>query len=181
MHVLRKIGMNANKIFKRNCDLYNTGRSCYKYGKYLYMGIGIKKDEKKALEYLDLGCKYNFGKSCHIAACLSKSLDSEKNLSKSLEYLEQGCKNNNDLSCQTLSSIYITGNKIISKNMQLALIYAQKGCVLNNPQSCVNLSIMLKNGDGCDVDLEKSEFYKQKALQIQKNYTDPIASNFTGF
>jgi cytochrome c oxidase assembly factor 7 len=53
----KKDWAKAGRIFKSNCDLYEYGHSCFKYGNYLFLGRGMKeKDKTKATEYYKKGC-----------------------------------------------------------------------------------------------------------------------------
>lgn len=64
----------AGKLYQVNCEEFNYGHSCYKFGNYLFAGKGsFKPDHEKAAECFDKGCDLNYPDSCFHAGLMRTS------------------------------------------------------------------------------------------------------------
>lgn len=65
LEAIKRDFKKAAKVYKNNCDEFNYGKSCSKYGSYLVFGRGVDKPDKKAAyEYFEKGCKLECLESC---------------------------------------------------------------------------------------------------------------------
>lgn len=171
---IKKDYNKAAKVYRSNCDDYNFGRSCYRFGTYTLLGRGGQAvDPEVAYKYYCKGCELGVSESCWNAGlmCVDNRLNvrNVKDYHKGLELLDKGCKGNDHLCCYYIGSLYITGIKEanIQKDMNKARRYSEKGCELGNIHACVNVSQMYQRGDGVAKDEEKGEMYKKRALELQ--------------
>jgi cytochrome c oxidase assembly factor 7 len=171
---IKKDFTKAGKIYKSNCDDYNFGRSCYKFGTYMLLGRGQQVvDPDVAYEYYSKGCELGLSESCLNAGlmCLGNGphTRSVKDYRKGLDQLDKGCQGNNPFCCYYIGAMYISGMKEanIEKDMNKAHRYSEKGCGLGNIYACANISQMYQRGDGVAKDKEKAEQYKKRALELQ--------------
>ncbi|KDR18864.1 cytochrome c oxidase assembly factor 7 homolog [Zootermopsis nevadensis] len=171
---IKKDYAKAGKIYKSNCDDYNFGRSCYKFGTYTLLGRGkLVVNPEVAYEYFQKGCELGVSESCMNAGlmCLGNGpyKRNRKDYNKGLEQLDKGCEGNDPFCCYYIGAMYISGIKEanIAKDMSKAYRYSEKGCALGNMYACANISQMYQRGDGVVKDKEKAEQYKKRALELQ--------------
>lgn len=171
---IKKDYIKAGKIYKSNCEDYNFGRSCYKFGTYKLLGRGSQEvDCDVAYEYYHKACELGVSEACQNAGlmCLGNGTHtrSVKDHRKGLELLEKGCEGNNPFCCYYIGGVYIPGipEASIEKDMNKARRYSEKGCELGNIYACANVSQMYRRGDGVAKDEEKAEKYKKRALELQ--------------
>jgi cytochrome c oxidase assembly factor 7 len=172
---IKKDYVKAGKIYKSNCDDYNFGRSCYKFGSYKLLGRGQQPvDRDLAYEYYRKGCEFGVSESCLNAGlmCVANGPHTRtvKDYHKGLELLDKGCEGNNPFCCYYIGGVYIPGieEANIKKDMNKARRYSEKGCELGSFYACVNISQMYQRGDGVPKDEEKAEKYKKRALELQE-------------
>ncbi|KAK9305838.1 hypothetical protein QLX08_003336 [Tetragonisca angustula] len=164
----------AIKLYKKNCDEHNYGRSCAKYGDYKVMGRECEKDPVEAFKYMEKGCNQNDGRGCLHAGALA--LSDEKidpvrgnQVTLGMKYLKKACDMEVEKACFYLSGVYLNGIEgYVPKNMKEAYTLSLKCCELNNPYACVNLSIMHKKGDGVQQSTELAQTFKTRADEILK-------------
>ncbi|KOX78533.1 Sel1 repeat-containing protein 1 like protein [Melipona quadrifasciata] len=164
----------AIKLYKKNCDERNYGRSCAKYGDYRIMGTECERDPVEAFKYMEKGCNQNDGRGCLHAGALA--LSEEKidpvrgnQVMLGMKYLKKACDMEIEKACFYLSGVYLNGIEgYVPKNMKEAYTLSLKCCELNNPYACANLSIMHKKGDGVQQSTELAETFKTKADEIMK-------------
>lgn len=163
----------AGKIYKSNCDNSHFAKSCLKYANYLATGKGIKKNEREeALEYYKKGCKLDEFTACYRAGLLSvmsHNKDNAQRFKEGMGYFEKACNKSNPDACFHLSGIYMEGNDKagVIKNMQRSFEYAMKACDLKSIYACANISVMYKRGDGVQKNIELSDKYKAKTIELQ--------------
>ncbi|KAI4455338.1 hypothetical protein MML48_9g00013433 [Holotrichia oblita] len=184
LEAVKKDYEKARKLYKSNCDDYQFGKSCLKYGTYALLGkAGVKEDYKTAYQYFKKGCEQNIMDSCFNEGLLSIT-SSEKcgikpDMTKGMSLLVKGCEGGNANSCYYASGFYISGlrkensddKKVeydVPKDMKLAFKYASKGCDMGNVYCCVNLSQMYSKGEGIGKNEELAKKYKDIALEMQK-------------
>uniref|UniRef100_A0A2M4ALB9 Putative cytochrome c oxidase assembly factor 7 n=1 Tax=Anopheles triannulatus TaxID=58253 RepID=A0A2M4ALB9_9DIPT len=108
----------AAKVYRSNCDDYNYGKSCLKYGNYSFLGKGRaseKGDPAKAFSYYEKGCTLNDPDAClHSGLLLVSKLKPKeitRDVPKGFELLKKSCQMNNAGACFYLSGMYISGVK----------------------------------------------------------------------
>uniref|UniRef100_A0A182X7V3 Cytochrome c oxidase assembly factor 7 homolog n=1 Tax=Anopheles quadriannulatus TaxID=34691 RepID=A0A182X7V3_ANOQN len=113
---IRKDFEKAAKVYRSNCDDYNYGKSCLKYGNYTFLGKGRtseKGDPAKAYAYYEKGCALNDPDACLHSGLLlvSKLMPKEitRDVPKGFELLKKSCEMNNAGACFYLSGMYISG------------------------------------------------------------------------
>ncbi|XP_069669394.1 cytochrome c oxidase assembly factor 7 homolog [Periplaneta americana] len=170
---IKKDYTKAGKIYKSNCDDYNYGQSCYKFGTYKILGKGQQSvDRDVAYDYFLKGCELGVSESCRNAGlmCMGSGprAKSVKDFRKGLELLEKGCEKNNSFCCYYIGGVYIPGIKEenIERDMEKARKFSEKGCELGNVYACVNLSQMYRKGDGVTKNEELAEKYKKRAMEL---------------
>ncbi|XP_003706539.1 cytochrome c oxidase assembly factor 7 [Megachile rotundata] len=162
----------AGKIYKKNCDDYNFGRSCTKYGEYVYVGRGCKRNTMEAYKYMKKGCEANDAKGCldtGIFAISEENLENSKEsqISLGMDVLKKACDANLDSACFYLSGIYMRGIEgFVEKSMKDAYTYSLKSCEAGNPYACSNLSKMHRIGDGVKKSEEMAKLFKSKANRL---------------
>jgi cytochrome c oxidase assembly factor 7 len=78
LEAVKKDWNKAARVYKVNCEDFNYGHSCFKFGNYTFMGKGdVKVDHAKALEYYDKGCSLNFPDACLHSGLMLTSQNSE--------------------------------------------------------------------------------------------------------
>lgn len=109
--------------------------------------------------------------------------------------MTKGCDMNNGDACFHLSAMLISGAEgpstpkdaeskisstisqpskpitskdfVVMKDMGKAFSLAYKACELNNMYACANLSQMYARGEGTEVNADKAEQFRKKAIKIQ--------------
>ncbi|PSN55222.1 Cytochrome c oxidase assembly factor 7 [Blattella germanica] len=171
---IKKDFKKAGNIYKTNCDDYNYGRSCYRFGSYKLVGKGEQKmDLDEAYNYYSKGCELGISESCLNAGlmCIANGPHAKKvkDYEKGLQHLEKGCDANHPFCCYYIGGLYIPGlaEANIKKDMEKARKYSEKACELGNLYACINVSQMYKKGDGIPQDEKKAEKYKKRAQELQ--------------
>lgn len=71
LEAIKKDFEKAGKVFKSNCEDYNYGKSCLKYGNYVLIGRGKDKpDPNAAYTYFEKGCDLGDSTACLHAGML---------------------------------------------------------------------------------------------------------------
>lgn len=162
----------AAKIYKKNCDKYSFGRSCTKYGEYLYAGRGCERNTSEAYVYMKKGCENDDKKGCLDAGVFAVSAGKledtkEYQISLGMQMLKKACDSNLDVACFYLSGIYTKGIEgFVEKDMKEAYAYSLKCCEAGNPYACSNVARMHKMGDGVAKSEEMAKLFKSKANRL---------------
>lgn len=82
LEAIKKDFEKASKVYRSNCDDYNYGHSCLKYGNYTFLGKGKSGSQgspAEAFKYYEKGCGLKNPESClHSGLMLvSKSMKDE--------------------------------------------------------------------------------------------------------
>jgi len=168
---IKKDWQKAGKLYQVNCDEYNYGHSCYKFGNYTFMGKGsVKVDHAKAAEYYDKGCSLKYPDACLHSGLMRTSETSQvpKDHKKAFQDFDVGCGLKSPMCCFYLSGMFISGVEgFLKKDMEKAFHYSNTACELGNMYACANLSQMYKKGDGVPKDEQKAQEYRRKAEEMQ--------------
>lgn len=196
LEAIKKDFDKAAKVYRSNCDDYNYGKSCLKYGHYSFLGKGKasdKGDPLQAYNYYEKGCEQNENEACLHSGLLliskNKPKAVERDVPKAVKFLTKSCDLDSGTACFYLSGMYISGvskslerdekEYVIPKDMEKAFMYAQKACELKNMYACANLSQMYKNGDGTAKNPTLAEKYKKLAIEMQEELkTQKATLNF---
>ncbi|XP_025156551.1 uncharacterized protein LOC105186426 [Harpegnathos saltator] len=166
----------AVSIYKMTCDKYNYGRSCAKYGDFLAIGKGCKKDVQTAYKYMSKGCELNDQYGCLHAGVLGTSKqnvgeeDRATQIQKAAKQLMKACDMyNSDTACFYLAGMYLSGLEgVIDRNYKEAYKLSLKSCELGNPYACANLSQMHARGDGVEKNNALAETFKKRAMKLHE-------------
>ncbi|XP_074643373.1 cytochrome c oxidase assembly factor 7-like [Tubulanus polymorphus] len=174
--VFRKNFEKAAKVFRSNCDDFQYGHSCFKYGNFRLTGKGgEEKSSAAAFDYYNKGCSAGYMPACNNLAFLygGGQISHKKDYKQAAEYFDKACKGGNYISCFHLSGLYISGKEnVIKKDMKKAFDYSKLGCDGGIFPACVNLSQMYAKGEGVEKDEKRAEFYKNKAKDLHKQHTE---------
>lgn len=80
---VQKDFVKARKVYQSNCVDYNHGKSCLKFGNYVFLGkgkSGVKGSATDALQYYTKGCELNDATSCLHAGLLHVSEQTANNV-----------------------------------------------------------------------------------------------------
>ena len=171
----------ARSVYNMNCQENKYGPSCFKFGNYNLVGKAVAADFAEAYKSFLAGCDFGYGASCHNAGLMhyEAKIGEKRDFVKAVEFLERGCTQGNVPSCAMLSAYYITGQDGVPKDMEKAFKYALTSCDSGHMIACANLSRMYKLGEGVVKNMEMSNKYRRRALDIQKSLTEnerPILS-----
>lgn len=135
----------------------------------------MDKNIPQSTTYFERACELGFVKACHNSAiAYMEGSGCEKNVNRAIEYYKKACSGSVPESCLGLWSAYFNGHQgDIPQDRPKALEYASKACDLELLQGCVNASIMHRRGDGVPKDPEREKYFKQKAADIKKKYSEP--------
>ncbi|CAF1599466.1 unnamed protein product [Rotaria magnacalcarata] len=173
--VIKSDHVTAGKIYKMSCDEMNYGHGCYRYGTFAFLGRGMDKNVPQSTVYYERACDLGFLKACHNTGVAYMQGDGcEKNINRAIDYFKKACSGSVSESCLTLWSTYFNGHHgDIAQDRPKALEYASKACDLDLFQGCTNALIMHRRGDGVPKDPEREKYFKQKADDIKRKYSEP--------
>lgn len=169
-----KARSKAAQIYKNNCDENKYGLSCDAYGRMAFRGQGMEAPNSKlALEYFIKGCDLNEPRACYHGGQMLGVVD--KNVNKlippdpprALEMLKKACMSQKlPAACTLVHSFYLRGVHGQPADLKLAADYAQIACDQDEYMACYNLSRMYHLGEGVQADIEKSNYYRNRAKDI---------------
>ncbi|XP_049836960.1 cytochrome c oxidase assembly factor 7 homolog [Schistocerca gregaria] len=175
LEAIKKDFDKAAKVYKTNCDDYNFGKSCQKFGNYSFVGKGnTTKDTEVAFKYYKKACDLGETKACFNVGVLNildtKNSRKEKDYALGVASLRKCCDDNDAHCCFYVSTMFLQGlkNGFIEKDMAKAYSFSLKACDLGSMQACANVSQMYRRGDGVDKNEDLAEKYKKKALELQQ-------------
>jgi TPR repeat protein len=121
------------------CIDWSDGRACTALGYMYAAGQGVEKDEAKAVELYEKGCKYRDPRGCTAhGLMLAGGVGAAKDLAKAAESFQQGCERADLRGCTNLGFLYMTGQGVAKDEAQ-ALTLFQKACDGGNAVGCNNL------------------------------------------
>ncbi|XP_043496931.1 cytochrome c oxidase assembly factor 7 homolog [Polistes fuscatus] len=171
---IKKDFKKAGELYKANCDERNYPRSCTKYGEYLIIGRGFKRDINEAYKYLVKACDLNNDSGCLHSGILAITDEFDDNrseqINKGICRLKKACHDlNSEKACYFLSGLYLKGIKdYVKPNIKEAYKLSVKSCEFGNPYACANVSQMYLRGDGVEKDANLAKLFQQRADQIER-------------
>lgn len=139
---------------------FNQGDKCYAAGlDYQESTDTIKKDENKALKYLDKGCELDNAESCGNLGLYYSKKNENRNLEKSFKYSEKACYLNNPEGCFIIGSMYYTGTGA-TLDLNKGNEYIDKCCKLA-PSTCTGSAKYLLEQKKSPKDFELTKFKKE--------------------
>lgn len=117
----------------------NQGDKCYAAGLDYQEGTdAIKKDENKALKYLEKGCELNNAKSCENLVFYFNEENEKRNLAKAFKFSKKACQLDNVKGCFIIGLMYSTGTGA-TLDLNKANEYIDKSCRLS-PSFCTKIA-----------------------------------------
>ena len=118
---------------------FNQGDKCYAAGLDYQKGTdSIKKDENKALKYLEKGCELNNAKSCENLVFYFNEENEKRNLAKAFKFSKKACQLDNVKGCFIIGLMYSTGTGA-TLDLNKANEYIDKSCRLS-PSFCTKIA-----------------------------------------
>ena len=138
----------------------NQGDKCYAAGLDYQEGTDtIKKDENKALKYLEKGCELDNAESCGNLGLYYGKNNENRNLEKSFKYSEKACNLNDPDGCLIIGSMYYTGTGA-TLDLNKGNEYIDKCCKLN-PSTCTGSAKYLLEQKKSPKDFELTNLKKE--------------------
>lgn len=117
----------------------NQGDKCYAAGLDYQEGTdAIKKDENKAIKYLEKGCELNNAKSCENLFFYFNEENEKRNLAKAFKFSKKACQLDNVKGCFIIGLMYSTGTGA-TLDLNKANEYIDKSCRLS-PSFCTKIA-----------------------------------------
>jgi TPR repeat protein/predicted acylesterase/phospholipase RssA len=113
---------NLNMIFEVGPNQKNTEAE-FNLGLSYLLGIGVEKDEKKAIEYFEMAAKQgNINAQLSLGKCYLDGYGVEKDVKKAVQYYETAANQGHAEARFVLGKCYLNGNGI-EKDMKKAIQY----------------------------------------------------------
>ena len=129
----------ALKKWKLGCTKGDVN-SCVSIGSLYHTGLGVDKNESKAMEIYESGCKAKSGRACHNLAAIYQSRDDNISAQK---FYELGCEAKLPFSCHNLA---ILEQKKPTPDNAKTIEYFKKACDYEGASSCHLLALAYING-----------------------------------
>lgn len=138
----------------------NQGDKCYAAGLDYQEGTDtIKKDENKALKYLEKGCELDNAKSCENLVFYFSEKNEKRNLAKAFKYSKKACQLDNVKGCFIIGLMYSTGTGA-TLDLNKANEYIDKCCKLS-PSFCTKHAKASLEKNKSPNDFELTKFKKE--------------------
>ncbi len=132
----------------------NIGESCSRMAFFYTHGLqGASKNQAKAIEYYEKGCKLDNADSCYqLALLFMVGQGVAKDFSKALEYALKSCdlgQYHSRFACLSVGNIYEMGSVLGAKPVKIdarkALLYYKKSCDMGAEQGCTSYTNLLES------------------------------------
>jgi len=152
---------SKKEVYKQACQA-GDGRGCRDLSSLYEFGLGVKKDMKQALFYVEKGCELGYGASCNRAGNFyDYGYAGVKDKAKAAAYYMKGCELGYGTACNNIGNAYISGEGVV-KNIDLAETYLNKALSLGE-NAYANLGFLYRvRGD----DTKAIEYYT-KGCQLK--------------
>ncbi|KAG7200739.1 hypothetical protein KM043_001288 [Ampulex compressa] len=170
---IKKDFKKAAAIYKMNCDDYNYGRSCGKYGAFSVIGKGCQQDQAVAYKYMVKGCELNDPSACFHAGLMATNskqevTDKATAVDTGMKMLKKSCDEyKHPKACFYLSGIYLGAlPNQVAKDYKEAYRLSLMCCENGNPYACANISQMHARGEGAQKNEELANTFKKRAEEL---------------
>jgi TPR repeat protein len=178
--VAKNIPIAAN-IYYKNCQERNDANSCYNLASLLISKRILPAEIANNNNNLDCNslirnlCEKACHMNYHSLACAQLAhftllgKGGPQNIEEGLSLLDKLCQSpiNDARACVRLASAYLKPSYNLTRNPEKAFSLMQHACDhLGHPNACQILAVMYSSGDGIVKNMEKSELYKNKTLQL---------------
>lgn len=139
---------------------FNQGDKCNAAGLDYQKGTdSIKKDENKALKYLEKGCELDNAESCGNLGNYFDEENEKRNLEKSFKYSKKACYLNNPDGCFNIGLMYFSGTGV-TLDLNKGNEYIDKFCKLKT-STCTEVAKVLLEQKKSPKELELTKFKKE--------------------
>lgn len=160
------------KDYKQAFEYYKKAQTCssFELGWFYWKGLGVKKDEKKAIEYFSFTAGHNSGAAYNMA----RIYDDRKDYKNAFKYYKISMGLGSASAINSLGILYQTGRGV-KKDVNQALKYYKMAYEKGNRLAAYNIGLLYFDGDsGIKKDLKKAKFWFKKAndkksLKMLKN------------
>ena len=159
---------NAFNEFLIMADSREDDNLMYRIGKMYYVGCGVDKNEKKAIEYLEASGKLNNVNAQFLLAKIYMNSENPK-IEESLKILNKLVDANNDMAQYSMGKIYLEG-KYLGKNIEESLNLLNKSAVQGNQFAQYQLGKMYFQGIEIDKDIDKAIDYLKSSAEQNNEY-----------
>ena len=118
----------------------------WKFGLYVWNGLGVRQDFKKANEIYTKMCDKNNSKGCYrLYEIYMEAKFIEKDTNKAIEFLKKSCLGGKSDACREMGVIYTEG-VFIKQNFAEAKEYFGKACDLEDMKGCESYKLLNESG-----------------------------------
>ncbi len=150
--------------FAQGCK-EKDGMACHNLGTYFYNGKGVKQDYKKALQFDEFACAYEYAMGCKNAALeyyYGKHVKKDIKMALSL-FIRAGALGEKS-GFFNAGNIYQYG-KGVQKDLKLAKELYMGGCIHEDMPSCVKLGYFFEKGLTEKADGDKAAWFYNEACK----------------
>lgn len=135
-------------------------------GTFYALGLGVKKDYTKAIEYYESSAKLGNSIALLNLGCLYfNGIAVEKDIVKAKEYFEKSARLKNADALFNLGIFYEFGLGV-KQDYLMAKDYYELSAKFNNPSSLFRLGELFSVGEFFDIDVQKAIYYYKKCSEI---------------
>jgi uncharacterized protein len=150
------------------CDAY-VPDACSTLGSLYLNGLGVEKDEARAVALFEQSCHEGSNSGCGRAGAVmlygfaSRAVNPEVGIPMS----EKSCAGGFGIACNNLGKVYFQG-KLVPTNQPLALRYFERACILQERGGCSNAGDLYLDGKGVVADSRKAFSFYSKACNLRE-------------
>ncbi len=134
-------------IFEGVCNKEKNGVACFNAAYFNMNGMGVAKNESKAVDLYTKSCDAGNAGACDALATIYEAGKVvKKDMKKAVPLFEKGCKIGSGDSCLSMAIFYQSGAEGVAKNAASSDNYLQKACELNNAAGCYYYGVNRFNG-----------------------------------
>jgi uncharacterized protein len=150
------------------CDAY-VPDACSTLGSLYLNGLGVEKDEARAVLLFEQSCNEGSNSGCGRAGAVmlygfaGRAVNPEVGIPMS----EKSCAGGFGIACNNLGRVYFQG-KLVPTNQPLALRYFERACILQERGGCSNAGDVYLDGKGAVADSAKAFSFYSKACSLRE-------------
>jgi len=146
----------------------NNAQSCFKLAFLFEKGQFGFKNMRKAREYYEISCDYDYPTACFQTGKMMKSVNPRRSLiyiEKSLRLYSRSCSAGDGSACITLASILKKG-EFVEKDIQRSATLFKRSCDLSHSYGCYVFATMWKDGVGMKRNLMLARTFFKKSCEL---------------